>query len=492
MAWNVPSISSLIAQFLSNIEQYIGQKTPLGAKAYNRVMATAQGMQAGGLYRFAISQAQANLAITGKGSQLDQLGSEFGLSRNRATQAVVQINVPATDGTVIFVGFTLTGPNNLLYRAMASATAPVDASGSGATALFQCVTAGPAGNIGVGAQLTILNTIAGASSPAVVTSITATGCVTAVDTEGDPSYSQRILAIERAYGGGGNGSDYRTWAESVLNVANAYPYAGLPYYGALSSANEYAAQVIEIIGSPTGGTFTLTFNGQTSAAIAYNTSAATIQAALNALTGATTATVTLLSNIGFLVTGFSVFAPIVLGTNSLTGGTSPTVYVIPNAPPARTIYVESTIDTNGIANATLIASVVTAIQYNANTGLANQPTGLSMSSLFVVPIIRTGFYVQITSLQTPTGQTATVKATLQTALAAWFLALTPFVDGVDPTFSRTDLITQPSLAAAVGSVLSAYGASCQIVGFGPTSSSYLLTYQLGQGEKAQMLGLGYV
>ena len=84
MAWNVPSISSLIAQFLSNIEQYIGQKTPLGAKAYNRVMATAQAMQTGGLYRYGADRSLANLAQTAKGADLDFLGAEYGLYRNQA------------------------------------------------------------------------------------------------------------------------------------------------------------------------------------------------------------------------------------------------------------------------------------------------------------------------------------------------------------------------------------------------------------------------
>ena len=44
-------------------------------------------------------------------------------------------------------------------------------------------------------------------------------------------------------------------------------------------------QSVTILGSPTGGTFTLTWNGQTTAAIAYNADAATVQAALRLLAG---------------------------------------------------------------------------------------------------------------------------------------------------------------------------------------------------------------
>ncbi|PQO45870.1 hypothetical protein [Blastopirellula marina] len=42
-------------------------------------------------------------------------------------------------------------------------------------------------------------------------------------------------------------------------------------------------QVVSLLGSPSGGTFTLTYSGQTTTAIAYNANAATVQAALEAL-----------------------------------------------------------------------------------------------------------------------------------------------------------------------------------------------------------------
>lgn len=51
--------------------------------------------------------------------------------------------------------------------------------------------------------------------------------------------------------------------------------------GSGAAVNE--VQVITISGSPTGGTFTLTFDGQTTGTIAYNASAATVDAALEAL-----------------------------------------------------------------------------------------------------------------------------------------------------------------------------------------------------------------
>lgn len=94
-------------------------------------------------------------------------------------------------------------------------------------------------------------------------------------------------------------------------------------------ANEI--QQLTITGSPTGGTFTISFDGQTTAAIAYNASAADVQAALEALSNIGTGNV---NCTGGALPGTAVDIEFVrdLGgasqvlmttTDSLTGGTSP-------------------------------------------------------------------------------------------------------------------------------------------------------------------------
>ncbi len=62
---------------------------------------------------------------------------------------------------------------------------------------------------------------------------------------------------------------------STPGVTVATQSAGTP------SANE--VQTVTVTGSPTGGDYTLTFGGNTTAAIAHNASAQTVQAALQAL-----------------------------------------------------------------------------------------------------------------------------------------------------------------------------------------------------------------
>lgn len=93
-------------------------------------------------------------------------------------------------------------------------------------------------------------------------------------------------------------------------------------------------QRVTITGTPTGGTFTLTFGGQTTGPIAYNATAATVQAALEALSnvdpgdivatgGPLPGTAVTLTFGGRLVGDQAQLT----ATGSLTGGTTPAVTV---------------------------------------------------------------------------------------------------------------------------------------------------------------------
>jgi hypothetical protein len=78
-------------------------------------------------------------------------------------------------------------------------------------------------------------------------------------------------------------------SESVTITGSPTDIAALPvdpksvsvYAGSANATNN--VQTVTITGSPTGGTFTLTFEGQTTAGIAYNANAAAVQSALTAL-----------------------------------------------------------------------------------------------------------------------------------------------------------------------------------------------------------------
>jgi YD repeat-containing protein len=103
----------------------------------------------------------------------------------------------------------------------------------------------------------------------------------------------------------------------------------------LVTSDSYAAdavQTVKLTGSPTGGTFTLTFGGQTTSNIAYNASASTVQSDLTALTsiGSGNAVVTSAVDGGWEVRltgtlGGLYQAQMTANGSGLTGGTSPAV-----------------------------------------------------------------------------------------------------------------------------------------------------------------------
>lgn len=105
--------------------------------------------------------------------------------------------------------------------------------------------------------------------------------------------------------------------------------------GPISATLTDEVQQIVITGSPTGGTFTLTFGANTTAAIAYNADAATIQAALEAIasvgvgnvrvygSGLPSGVITVL----FCKTLGATNVAAMTATGSLTGGTTPAVVI---------------------------------------------------------------------------------------------------------------------------------------------------------------------
>ena len=105
-----------------------------------------------------------------------------------------------------------------------------------------------------------------------------------------------------------------------------------PYMSQLVPSNTNNPQVVTIGGSPTGGTFTLTFNGQTTAGIAYNAAASAVQSALVAITSIGTGGASVSGSAGgpYTVTLNGALGnnpPLMTGSAaSLTGGT-PTLAV---------------------------------------------------------------------------------------------------------------------------------------------------------------------
>lgn len=123
---------------------------------------------------------------------------------------------------------------------------------------------------------------------------------------------------------------------------DGYFVSGLPL-GRITATGRYGpyggtvneVQTVTITGGPTGGTFTLTFDTQTTSPIAYNATAADVQAALEALSniepGDVTCTGGPLPGTAVTVTFGGRYngqnVPQMTATGSFTGGTSPAVTV---------------------------------------------------------------------------------------------------------------------------------------------------------------------
>jgi hypothetical protein len=131
------------------------------------------------------------------------------------------------------------------------------------------------------------------------------------------------------------------WVEGTALQPMRRLKSGLPL-GRITASGLYApyaaatneVQTVTITGSPTGGTFTLTWSGQTTSGIAYNATAATVRTALEALSNIAPGDVTVTGSAGgpYTVTFGGAYlgddiAQMTASGASLTGGSSPAVSV---------------------------------------------------------------------------------------------------------------------------------------------------------------------
>lgn len=134
------------------------------------------------------------------------------------------------------------------------------------------------------------------------------------------------MALERS------GSLLRTKTGAIVVADAGYSGAG-PY-----SAGTSEVQTVTITGSPTGGTFTLTFQGSTTAAIAYNATAAAVEAALQALPNLLPTDVAVTGGPGPATPWVVTFAPHLgnvtqmTAAGSFTGGITPAIAVTTTTP----------------------------------------------------------------------------------------------------------------------------------------------------------------
>lgn len=142
----------------------------------------------------------------------------------------------------------------------------------------------------------------------------------------------------------------------------------LGYDNANTSGQTNEVQVITITGTPVSGTLTVTFGGQTTAAIPYNATAVQVEAALEALTTIQPDNVTVTGGPGPGTPWTVTFTNALGGTNvaamtttdSLGGGTSPASAVTTSTPGVRTramVYIP--INSRGVGLSPSVQTIVT-------------------------------------------------------------------------------------------------------------------------------------
>ena len=154
------------------------------------------------------------------------------------------------------------------------------------------------------------------------------------------------------------------------------------------------------------------------------------------------------------------------------------------------VYSEATVassgSADGIPTAAQLLAVGTAINFDDDSRATRRPVGAFVNSL---AITRTGFDVEIFGLVVQ--NEAQVKADIEAALAAYFLARAPFIDGLTVP-PRTDFILQSSLIGIVDDFVSAQNGIFSDVAFRITSTAVdLSSYSLNEGEKTKLVNVAY-
>jgi uncharacterized phage protein gp47/JayE len=167
----------------------------------------------------------------------------------------------------------------------------------------------------------------------------------------------------------------------------------------------------------------------------------------------------------------------------------------PGVPPERTVYIEATtdIDSDGIPPQSLLDEVRAVIEINPDTGIANQPLGITDDTLYVEPIFRTTLYIQITGLVVPAAQEASVKSQIEDGVESYLRAIKQFIVGLDFEDDKNNTVTNVSLSDLVQGIISDVGGSAEKVEFGTTLGVYTVTtYTTNEGETLKSGGVVYV
>jgi len=163
-------------------------------------------------------------------------------------------------------------------------------------------------------------------------------------------------------------------------------------------------------------------------------------------------------------------------------------------PGERTVFIkaDASIDVDGVAPQSLLDSARDYIQYDQDTGLANEALGCDGdSTLWVESIYNTTFFVVISTLDVPVDLEAQVKTDIETALKTYFRTVVQFISGLDFIGDKNDTITTGTVSKVIQDIISAAGGSFLSVAFN-TGAGSIPQYSPGAGELVKLADVGGV
>jgi hypothetical protein len=350
--------------------------------------------------------------------------------------------IPA--GTDVY--YPIDGVTQVGFRVQSDVVvAPGSSTTSTGEVVLVATTPGTAANGLTSATVNLIDSLAWVSS--IVTEATTSG---GVEAETDSAYLDRLRAELRLLTPRPIlPNDFALLAERIAGVGRATAIDGYDI-----GTNE--KQRITITGSPTGGTFTITYSGQTTSAITYNANAFAIQTALQALSNVGSGNVTVTggplpgtqATVEFVGTLATTNVALMTSTSSLTGGTSPAISIIttqtgvaPSSGNARTITVA------------VAAADGTALNTTIKNQVAAYLQALREVNFLIYVIDPTYTTVNVTaSVKALAGyDTASIESACEDALTAY---LSPTTWDWSSTVYRNELIALLSNITGVDRVIS--------------------------------------
>lgn len=217
MPFNRPTLQTLIDRAAADIETRLPGTDARARRSNLGVLARVHAGAMHALYGFLAWLAEQLMPDTAEAEYLDRWSSIWGVARIAAAQAIGNVTLTGTNGTLIPAGTELQRADGTLYTTNADATI---AAGT-ATAAVTAAEGGVAGNAAQNTTLSFVTPISGADSNATV----AVGGLTAgTDQETDEALRVRLLDRIQQPPQGGAANDYITWAKEVAGVTRAWCY----------------------------------------------------------------------------------------------------------------------------------------------------------------------------------------------------------------------------------------------------------------------------